>query len=121
MLYPGYPFLERRWFFQGENHDRVLTTWVPFHLRGFGEKGEKPHTSDLTAATRNRRNHQHFIPILKAVLLIPQKADVFLIHIEVDKAPDLPVVSTQMRPQRREPALDIGDQLGQIRGRAVDL
>ncbi len=47
----------------------------------------------LLASPRNRRNNQHLIPFFEAVLLIPQEADVFFIHIEVDEAPNLPVFS----------------------------
>jgi len=69
----------------------------------------------------DRRNHEYFVAILKAVLLVAKKTDVFLVDIEVDEPTNLPVFAAQVRPQRRESALDLLDQLRQVGGGAGNL
>jgi len=73
------------------------------------------------ATARDRRNDQHFVPLLEAVLFISQKANIFLVHIEVDEAANLAVLAAQMLAKSRKAALHIGYQLRQIGRGAGDL
>ena len=64
--------------------------------RGNSNRFEPP------SSARNGRNHQHFIAFLKAVFLIAQKANIFLVDIEIDEAANLSVIAAQMLPQAPE-------------------
>ena len=64
---------------------------------------------------RNRRDHQNFIAVLERVLLIAQEPNIFLVHIEVDEAADLPILAAQMLAQRWKKTFDFGNQLRQVR------
>lgn len=48
------------------------------------------------------RNHQQFVAFLKAVVLIAQEADVFLVYIDINEAEDLPVLAAQLLAQGRK-------------------
>src|SRR5580693_5633639 len=80
-----------------------------------------PPEKTSTASPRNRRNHQHLVAFLKAVFVVPQEADIFLVDIEVDKAANLSIFSAQVLPKRRKAALDIGYKFRKIRRRARNL
>ena len=44
----------------------------------------------------NRGDDQHFIPILEVILLVAEKADVFLVHVKVDEAANLTLLVAQI-------------------------
>src|SRR5271170_7045987 len=72
-------------------------------------------------AARDRGNHQHLIPIFERILLIAQKTDVFIVHIEVNEPPHLSIAVTQMLLKRRKADLDLLNQLRQVGGLRLDL
>jgi hypothetical protein len=75
----------------------------------------------LGAPSSDGRNHEDLVALLKCIFLVAKKADVFFVYVKVDETPYLAIISAQVLAQRRETALDIGNQLRQIRSRARNL
>jgi hypothetical protein len=67
---------------------------------------------DLSAAACDGGDYQHLVPILEAVFLIAEEADIFFVDIEVDEAANLAVLAAEVLAESRESALDIGNKLG---------
>jgi hypothetical protein len=73
------------------------------------------------APASDRWNHKNLIAILESVLLVAEKANVFFVHVEVDKAAHLSLLVAEMRLQRRKSRFDLSDQLRQVAGIRLDL
>ncbi len=63
----------------------------------------------------NRRDQHYFVAILKGITLAPQKADVLVVHVDVDEAPQLTGLILDLGRKRREIAVNVLDQRGQVR------
>ena len=63
----------------------------------------------LFGSARDRRHQQHFIPVLKRILRPAQKADVFLVHINVEEAADLSGLVAQVGLQFRKLLIEDGE------------
>ena len=65
--------------------------------------------------TGNRRNQHNLVAILKRVRIAAQKAYIFVVHVDVDEAPQLALLVLDLGRKRRKFAVNIGDQSRQIR------
>src|ERR1039458_4815170 len=69
----------------------------------------------LVGAAGNRRHQQDLIAVLKGVRSAAQKAYVFLIHINIEKAPYFSRLIAQMRLQVGKFQVESGKQLSKVR------
>ncbi len=76
---------------------------------------------DLDRATCDGRNEHDLVAILERVGFAAEKADVFIVDVDVDEPAELAVVVLDLRPQRGKGLLDVSDQPRQIRGGGVEL
>src|ERR1700674_356752 len=71
-------------------------------------------------ATCDRGQQQNFVAFLESVGLSAKEADVFLVHINIEEAADLPFVVAQMRLQVGKFFVQDQEQLSEIRRCAGD-
>jgi hypothetical protein len=73
------------------------------------------------AAAGDRRDEHDFVAVLEDVGLAAEKADVFVVDVDVDEAAELAGVVLDLGGERGERAVDLGDQAGQVGGVAGQL
>ncbi len=61
----------------------------------------------------NRGHYQYAVSLAKLVLIAAEEADVFLVHVDIYEAPNLPGIIPQVFADRREALLDFPEQFGQ--------
>ncbi len=62
------------------------------------------------------RNQHHLVAVLERVGVAAQKADIFVVHVDVDEAPQLAGLVLDLGGERGKVGVDVGDQGRQIRG-----
>ncbi len=73
------------------------------------------------AAAGNGRDEHHFVAVLEGVGLAPEKADVFVIDVDVDEAAELARLVLDLEGERGEGGFDLGDKAREIGGFADEL
>ena len=76
---------------------------------------------DLDRTTCDGRNEHDLVAILERVGFPAEKADIFVVDIDVDEPAELAIVILDLRPQRGKGLLDVSYQPRQIGGGGVEL
>src|ERR1700676_506630 len=70
-------------------------------------------TSICGRSAGDRGDHQDAVSLLKFVVVAAEKANVFLVHVNIHEAPHLPGVVAQMLGDRGKTLLDFAEQIRQ--------
>jgi len=68
----------------------------------------------LAASPGNRRNQHHFIAVLKRIRAASEKPNILVVHVNVDKSPQLARFILDLGRERGKVLVDILNQRGQI-------
>src|SRR5436853_35782 len=74
----------------------------------------------LADASRDGRNDAHGVGGGHRCLLLLQIADIFVVHVDIDEAPQLPLLVVQVRLETAVPARQIGQQIADRGAVGVD-
>src|ERR1700723_4697340 len=67
----------------------------------------------LTAAS-DRRDQHDLVAVLEGIGLAAEKADVFVVDVDVDEAAKLAVFAFDLRGERRKGLVDVSEEAGEI-------
>ena len=75
----------------------------------------------LSNAARDGGDEHDLVAVLEGVGFAAEKADVFVVDVDVDEATELAVFAFDLRGKRGEGLVDVGEEAGEIAGGGVEL
>jgi hypothetical protein len=87
-----------------------LKAFTATDAKDVAKRAKEPDRIGLPGPTRDRGHQKDFISILKGVCIPAQKPNVFLVHVHIQEAANLPCLIAQMRLEVRELLVEHGEE-----------